>query len=129
MNGFLLDTNVVLIALSEPRQLTLPVRTALLAGPNYISVLTYWEVVIKSGKGRLEVGDPVFWWSAALEQLAANTLALSARHISGVAVLTRIHSDPFDRGLVAQAISENLTLLTTDAVVAGYRQHGLQTLS
>jgi PIN domain nuclease of toxin-antitoxin system len=76
VSGYLLDTNAALIALTDPDRLPAAVRTALLAGPNILSVVSYWEVLLKSMKGRLKVGDPRTWWPDALDQLGATPLAL-----------------------------------------------------
>ena len=56
--GYLLDTNATLIALTEPALLAPGVRGAILSGPNILSVVVYWEVMLKSMKGTLKVGDP-----------------------------------------------------------------------
>ena len=69
MNGYLLDTNAALLALSEPADLSIGARRAILAGPNMLSTIVYWEVMLKSMKGALRVGDPRVWWADALEQL------------------------------------------------------------
>jgi PIN domain nuclease of toxin-antitoxin system len=62
--------------LTDPNRLPSAVRTAPLAGPNILSVVSYWEVLLKSMKGSLKVGDPRTWWCDALDQLAATPLAL-----------------------------------------------------
>ena len=54
----LLDTNAVLLALTDPSLLCPAVRAAVFAGPNVLSVVVYWEVLLKSMKGLLDVGDP-----------------------------------------------------------------------
>ena len=120
MNGCLLDTNVALIALTEPDTLSPAVRRAVLSGPNFLSVVSYWEVMLKSMKGNLKVGDPRTWWLDALEQLAATPLALRAEHVAGVFTLAQFHKDPFDRILIAQAIAEDLKLVTTDSEIPRY---------
>jgi PIN domain nuclease of toxin-antitoxin system len=58
VNGYLLDTNVALLATFHSISLSAEVRGALESGPNYVSVVAYWEVVLKSMKGALKVGDP-----------------------------------------------------------------------
>ena len=88
--------------------------------PNVLSVVVYWEVMIKSMKGKLDVGDPRAWWFDALDQLAATPLLLHPRHIAAVDNLPPIHKDPFDRMLVAQATVEGLTLVTMDPEIAQY---------
>ena len=120
MSGYLLDTNAALIALTEPNLLQPRVRAAILAGPNVLSAVVYWEIVLKSMKGTLRVGDPRTWWFDALEQLAATTLPLRPEHIGEVYQLPPIHRDPFDRALIAQAMTEDLALVTTDGDILKY---------
>jgi len=120
VSGYLLDTNAALIALTEPEALSPAVRNALLGGPNVLSVVSFWEVLLKSMKGNLNVGDPRIWWRDALEQLAATPLALRPEHIAGVYALPAIHKDPFDRALIAQATVEELELVTTDGEISRY---------
>ena len=94
--------------------------TALLNGPNVLSVVSHWEVLLKSMKGNLKVGDPRSWWQDALEQLAATPLPLRPTHVAEVYSLPPIHKDPFDRILIAQAIVEDLELVTTDGEISRY---------
>ena len=69
-------------------------RTAILGGANVLSVVSYWEVVLKTMKGNLKVGDPRTWWLDALEQLAATTLVLRPEHIAGVCSCRRSIKTP-----------------------------------
>jgi PIN domain nuclease of toxin-antitoxin system len=126
LNGYLLDTNALLFALSIPERLSAEARAAIEAGPNMLSVISYWEVMLKSRKGKLDVGDPREWWRDAIEQLAAAQLPLRAEHIATVYTLSPHHQDPFDRVLIAQAIAEDLTLITSDAEIALYTDAGLK---
>ena len=116
----MLDTHTAIWALDTPELLTVSARKAVLAGPNVLSVLSYWEVMLKSMKGRLDVGDPRAWWLDALDQLAATPLLLRPQHIAGLFALPPIHKDPFDRMLIAQAAVEGLALVTTDIEIARY---------
>jgi PIN domain nuclease of toxin-antitoxin system len=120
VNGYLIDTNAVLLALAEPARLAPPVRDAILAGPNVLSVMVYWEVMLKSMKGMLRVGDPRTWWLDAVDQLAATSLLLRPEHVAGVYHLPPIHRDPFDRALIAQATIEGLALVTIDGEISKY---------
>ena len=120
MNGHLLDTNAALIGLKEPDRLTDAVRSAILTGPNILSVAVYWEVLLKSMKGKLDVGDPRQWWKDALKQLAATPLPLLPEHIAEVYDMPPIHQDSFDRVLIAQATVEDLALVTTDQQIPRY---------
>jgi PIN domain nuclease of toxin-antitoxin system len=120
VNGYLLDTNAALIGLADPDRLTDAVRNAILTGPNILSVAVYWEVLLKSMKGKLDVGDPLQWWKDALKQLAATPLPLRPEHIAEIYDMPPIHQDPFDRVLIAQASLEDLLLVTTDQQIPRY---------
>lgn len=129
MNGHLLDTNAALIALTDPARLTARVRRAIRAGPNVLSVIVYWEVVLNAMQGALAIDDPRTWWPDALDQLAATALAFRPDHVSAVQTLPPIHKDPFDRALIAQAVVEELTLLTTDGEIPQYASEHLRVIT
>lgn len=90
------------------------------AGPLVLSVVSYWEVVIKAQKGMIKVADPVNWWSRATETLGGDILAIRTAHISVLAGLPPLHGDPFDRMLVALAAAEGLALITSDEMLSAY---------
>jgi PIN domain nuclease of toxin-antitoxin system len=122
----LLDTHTALFSMSQSKSLSAVAKAAVAAGPNFLSVLSYWEVMLKSMKGRLDVGDPRAWWLDALDQLAAMPLLLRPQHIAGVYVLPPIHKDPFDRMLIAQAATEGLALVTTNKEITRYASQALR---
>ncbi|MSO62502.1 MAG: PIN domain-containing protein [Acidobacteria bacterium] len=128
-SGYLLDTNATLIALTNPAALSRRMRKAVLTGPNHLSVVVYWEVLLKTMTGALDVGEPRTWWLDALDQLAATPLVLRPEHVSEVYTLPPIHKDPFDRILIAQASVEDLTLLTTDGEISRYASDGFRVIS
>lgn len=118
--GYLLDTSTALIALLRPDELSAKARNAILSGPNLLSVVSYWEVMVKSMKGTLDVGDPRIWWLDTLDELVATPLMLRPQHIAGILALPPIHKDPFDRALIAQASTEDLAFISADAQIAHY---------
>ena len=120
MRGYLLDTSIAIVGLTAPERISPEVRREVEGGPVYLSVISYWEVLLKSMKGNLKVGDPRTWWLDALEQLAATPLALRPEHVAGVYTLPPLHKDPFDRVLIAQATAEDLELVTTDGEISRY---------
>lgn len=120
MNGYLLDTSAALIALTDPARLSSRARAAIRSGPNVLSAIVYWEVLLKSMKGMLEIGDPRTWWPDALDQLGATPLVLRPEHVAEILSLPPIHRDPFDRVLIAQATIEGLSLVTTDHEIPRY---------
>lgn len=127
--GCLLDTNVVLRALIRPADLRSPVRRAIDRGPNLLSVVVYWETMLKSMKGLLDIGEPSLWWRDALDQLSARPLLLRPEHVSELHALPPIHRDPFDRMLLAQAAAEGLTLVSSDRDLARYKSSRIRILS
>ena len=119
---------MVLIAATVPEKLSPRIRRAIEAGPALLSTITYWEVTIKAMKGGLDVGNPRLWWAETLEALGLQPLLLLPQHIAAVCDLPPIHQDPFDRALIAQAIEEDLTLLTTDRLIPRYASHRLRVI-
>lgn len=128
MNGYLLDAHIALRATVDPALLSAKARRAIERGPVFLSVISYWQVLLKSMKGKLKVGDPRTWWQDALEQLAATPLLVRPEHIHEISSLPLIHLDPFDRALIAQAQVENLVLVTTDGRISEYAGKRLQVL-
>ncbi|NDJ12767.1 MAG: type II toxin-antitoxin system VapC family toxin [Acidobacteriia bacterium] len=120
LSGYLLDTHVVLTSVHQSVKLPSAIRAAIERGPNVISVISYWEVMIKSMKGKLDVGDPRIWWPETLLSLSATPLPILPSQVERLHNLPRIHADPFDRLLIAQAIAEKLTLLTWDSEILKY---------
>ncbi len=112
--------------MSQSKSLSAAAKATVALGQNFLSVVSYWEVMVKSMKGTLEVGDPRLWWQEALEQLAATPLVLRPQHIAAVYSLPPIHKDPFDRMLIAQATVEGLALVTTDGEMARYASESLR---
>jgi len=126
VRGCLLDTHMVLFSMFQSNRLSVSAKTAIASGSNVLSVVSYWEVMVKSMKGTLDVGDPRVWWQEALEQLAATALPIRPEHVAAVHGLAPIHKDPFDRMLVAQATVEGLVLVTADAQIRRYASKNLR---
>jgi PIN domain nuclease of toxin-antitoxin system len=103
-------------------------RVFVASGTNFVSVVSFWEVLIKNMTGKLDVGDPSIWWAQALLQLAAIPIDLRPDHVKALYSLPPIHKDPFDRILIAQATAESLTLLTTDRKILQYASPAFQVI-
>ena len=119
---------MALLALAAPERLSRNVRGALERGPHRLSVLSYWEVLIKVMNGKLDVGDPRQWWDDVLDQLTARPLPLRPEHAKALYALPPIHKDPFDRMLIAQAIAEEFELVTADRHIPRYAGERLRVL-
>ena len=114
----LLDTHILLWALSTPAKLSKRARRRIDSSEVFASAASIWEVSIKSALGKL-AADPAEVL-AAIEPAGFNHLHVVGEHAAGVAKLPRIHKDPFDRLLLAQARAEPMVLLTNDEALAGY---------
>lgn len=116
----LLDTSVLLWALGSPDRLSPRVQRIADGSENVVSVVSYWEVVVKTQKGLLSIADPASWWKRATELMAVRTLPIRASHVTALTALPMVHKDPFDRILIAQAIAEGLDLVTNDEHIRSY---------
>ena len=114
--------------MNAPERLSRGVRAAIQSGPNVLSVISYWEVILKSAKGKLEAGDPRVWWEIAVGDFAATVMPLRPIHVAEIHSLPPFHQDPFDRALIAQATAEDLVLVTTDEELAHYASHRLRVI-
>lgn len=119
----LVDTHAFVWAVLEDRKLSQTARQTWLDDTNelLISPACLWEIAIKVGLGKLALNRPIDEFFA--KELAGNRLELLAilpSHAARVAALPRHHRDPFDRLLVAQALCENLPLLSADAALDAY---------
>jgi PIN domain nuclease of toxin-antitoxin system len=118
----LLDTHLLLWASERSSRLSRAAR-ALLSDPAnelLFSVASIWEISIKHAKGLVTFqAKPGMVWEELLKH-GYQELPVIGKHAIAAETLPRIHKDPFDRILVAQATVEAMTLLTSDATVARY---------
>ncbi|THE05974.1 type II toxin-antitoxin system VapC family toxin, partial [Microbacterium oleivorans] len=116
---YLLDTNVLIFMGYRPDKLTDEVREILEDTDNrlFFSAASIWEVVIKSGlnKPDFDVKDPVLFRDR-LFQAGLLEIPVKSEHTLVVADLPeRLHKDPFDRLIVAQARHSRMALITSDS--------------
>ena len=116
----LTDTHTLVWALSKPEELSTAAREALTSNPFTASVANLWELVLKARKPGALLADPIPWWTEYVTQSHIPTLAIRLAHIRALAGLPDIQKDPFDRILAAQALAENLVLVTRDSDLARY---------
>lgn len=121
----LLDTHTFLWWVSDDPQLTPRARRTIAdASQVFLSIASCWEMAIKVSIGKLDLPKRVEHFVP--EQLAANNLELLNVDLSDVARVETLpfhHRDPFDRLLAAQALNDDLTVVSRDAV---FRQYGLR---
>ena len=87
----------------------------------YVSHVSAWEISIKFGVGKLDLPvSPEVFFPDRLRRSEFMGLPIELEHVLYVHRLPLIHRDPFDRLLVAQAMKEGLTLLTSDSDILKY---------
>ena len=114
----ILDTHLLLWALSSPSKLSKRARERIDSSEIYASAASIWEISIKTALGKLNA-DPAEVL-AAVEPAGFNHMPVLGAHAAKVVTLPPIHKDPFDRILVAQARTEPMILLTNDELLRGY---------
>lgn len=114
----LLDTNALLWLLGDDKRLSSSARAAIeSASEILISEVSLWEISIKINIGKL---NPIAGIYETIENLGFRRLHIKDSHLAKYESLPLIHRDPFDRMLVTQALTEKLTLLTSDEILKEY---------
>jgi PIN domain nuclease of toxin-antitoxin system len=118
MSAVLVDTHIALWALGQPERLTNPERSMLIDPTidRCVSPISIWEAAIKRETGRLRAPRNL----TALLSTEFRMLAISASLLEQAAELPKHHMDPFDRVLIAHALSDDLEILTRDPAFAAY---------
>jgi PIN domain nuclease of toxin-antitoxin system len=116
MTNYLIDTHILLWHSLADRRLSKIVLDKLGSPESnlFVSQATYWEMTIKKALGKLDLTVPISdFYQSALEN-SFNVLPFDIEHYTVLESLPLLHSDPFDRMIIAQAISRDLTIITQD---------------
>jgi len=120
---YLLDTHTFLwMSLNDP-QLSEAVRALIVDFGNelFLSPASYWEIAIKVSLGKYQLQEPLDdFVNREVERNSLKVLAIEPKHAALVARLPLYHRDPFDRLLVAQALVEQIPLLSKDPAFDRY---------
>ncbi|WP_177418891.1 type II toxin-antitoxin system VapC family toxin [endosymbiont of Lamellibrachia barhami] len=118
----LLDTHLLLWAAGDPDRLSADARGMISEVENelFFSAVSLWEIAIKSGLVRDDFQADARLLRRGLLDNGYSELPIGSEHVVAIDILPPIHKDPFDRILVAQAMVEGITLLTSDSLVAQY---------
>lgn len=123
MKSYLLDTHTLLWWVADSPRLSAKAREIIgqRRNPCFFSLASSWEMSIKASLGKLKLTIPV--QEFVVTHLAVNgfkQLDLNLNHVTRVESLAWHHRDPFDRLLVAQAMEENLSIISADQSMAHY---------
>ena len=120
MKKILLDTHIIIWLVNEPERLNSK-TLELLANKKldvYYSLVSIWELVIKVSIKKINID--IRQLIETLQENSIFELSFDAKHVLQVQDLPIIHKDPFDRILIAQAISEGMHFFTHDEILRSY---------
>lgn len=119
----LIDAHALLWAVDDPGQLSGPATAALQHVGNqlFIGAGTIWEISIKVGLGKLNLSLPYRQWiERAIADLGMAVLPITVEYADRQVTLPQHHRDPFDRLLIAQAVTNSMPIVTADAQFDAY---------
>ena len=119
----LLDTHTLIWWMTNDPHLSRPARGLIEQADNtsLVSAVSAWEIATKVRLGRLPAAaDLIQDFVADLARERIEILAVSADHGIRAGLLPGPHQDPFDRMLIAQALAENIPIVSNDQALDGY---------
>jgi PIN domain nuclease of toxin-antitoxin system len=118
----LLDTHIVWWFLNGSEKLPATAGDIICNPENdiYVSIASVWEAAIKISIGKLEFDGGINGFIEAIEDNGFSLLEVNIKHIKIVTELPFIHRDPFDRMFIAQAMTENMAIMTVDENILKY---------
>lgn len=116
----LTDTHTLVWALSRPELLSKRARQALSESQVTASVANLWELALKKDRPAALVADPFEWWTRFVVRNRIPALSIRPKHVRALEHLANVHQDPFDRILVAQTLTEGVSLISKDARLKQY---------
>jgi PIN domain nuclease of toxin-antitoxin system len=122
MTKYLLDTHVVLWVAENSHLLSDAAKSAILdkTTEKYVSIVSAWEVAIKLGTEKLRLDGGLHEFFCMIDSNGFFSLNVEREYLKLIPKLPSFHKDPFDRFIIATAISEGLTLITGDENIHKY---------
>jgi PIN domain nuclease of toxin-antitoxin system len=120
--NLLIDTHILIWYIAGNPKLNPAMLDRLEATENnlYVSIASLWEIAIKVGKGKLNLGIEFHELEGILDQLEIQTLPILFGDLNVHRTLPFHHTDPFDRLIIAQSINQNLALMSADSAFSSY---------
>jgi PIN domain nuclease of toxin-antitoxin system len=120
--SYLLDTHLLLWAAAAPARLSQSAGELLRNPKNelYFSAIAIWEIAIKAGRRRPDFTFDPREVRKGYMLRGVQELPVTGEHALALLALPRLHRDPFDRMMIAQARVEHMLLLTSDRRLAAY---------
>lgn len=121
--AFLLDTHAFLWFASADSQLPAHLKELLedINQPCFLSSASLWEITIKQQIGKLNLQIPLKELFVFADRNQFEIIPTTYEHLLTLSKLPNHHNDPFDRLIISQAISENLTVISKDKEFGKYK--------
>jgi PIN domain nuclease of toxin-antitoxin system len=119
---FLIDTHALIWHLEDDPLLKLE-KSDLVDDPSnepLVSIASLWEIAIKESLGKLKLSRSVGDLVKAIDHSTISILPVTTNHVVRVSRLPFHHKDPFDRLIIAQAMTEDISVITADPDFAAY---------
>lgn len=119
---YLLDTHALIWCLEADNQLSVTAQ-GIISDDNtdiYVSIVSLWEMAIKISLGKLQLSQQLEHIINSLDRHNVTLLPVQPAHVLGVLNLSFEHRDPFDRLLIAQALVEDMKIITNEALFLRY---------
>ena len=126
-DSLLLDTCALLWLASGSRSLSNSTRAAISnASVVCVSPVTAWEIAVKAAKGKIVLPCPAReWFNAVVQRYDIEVLKLSSDDMLRAAELPWLHKDPSDRFIIATALNNDFTVVTSDG---NFPKYGVRTI-
>lgn len=121
--NYLVDSHALVWSILDDHRLSTQARRIFRRPPGtlHVSMISFWELSIKITIGKLRtLGSSIAYFQDECQEYGIEVLPLRMEHILRSETLPLHHRDPFDRLIIAQAIEENLVLLTDDTNIRRY---------
>ena len=119
---YLLDTHVVIWLAKDSPELPIGIKELVKQSENdmYISSVSLWEIAIKMNLGKLDLKLPLDKLLIDIKTSGFNILQIEDEYLNKLSEIPYIHKDPFDHMIIATALAEDLTIITTDENIQKY---------
>jgi len=117
----LIDTQTLIWFCEDNPRLPVPIKLLMESSDNlFISIASFWEITIKASLGKLTVCENIADVIDNALSKGFRILPIEREHLIALSTLNFIHRDPFDRIIIAQAIAENMPLVSSDDIFQQY---------
>lgn len=117
---YLIDTHILLWFLYDDDRLSDKSKAIISDNEVSISIASLWEIAIKKGLGKLKIDESVSDLEQACIEQGIGIVPIKTKYLEIIQTLPYIHNDPFDRLIIATAVSDEMTLITDDNIIKKY---------